>query len=167
MEIHTIETTTLEQVQIIQLIFTILLGMVLAFVAYQQWNTNRIRLRMDMYDKRYAVYRQVHDAMSILRISGMADDIVLAELVKNYHESYYLFHRKWFEIGKADIPMYLEEIAQKCTLMIEATNIVNSTSGIDKAERKRRRHQLTELMEYFTQQIERARNLFGTYLRMG
>jgi len=36
------------------------------YIAYQQWNTNRFKLKLELYDKRFAVYERVKEYLFLI-----------------------------------------------------------------------------------------------------
>ena len=151
-----------------ELIFTILLGSVLAFVAYQQWNTNRIRLRFDMYDRRYTVYKRVLEGLAKIKQEGDVDRNTFVPFLESFHESHFLFHKRRFQFLKADIPGYLDELIDKCREVDKINLDLRGKHGkISEAEGKPMNDRKMELVNDLAElQVEKARNVFATYLRI-
>ena len=152
-----------------ELIFTILLGSVLAFVAYQQWNTNRIRLRFDMYDRRYVIYKRVLEGLAKIKQKGDVDRKDLLLFLEYFNESYFLFYKRGFQLGKSDIPGYLQELMDKCREVQKINlDLRDNHKKISEAEGKWMNDRKMELVNDLAElQVKKARNVFATYLRIG
>jgi hypothetical protein len=75
------------------------------YIAYQQWRTNRQRLRLELYDRRAAVLRAVREHLSRIQQNAHVEGDSLAAFVKAAAEADFLFDRP--------LVQYLDEIYKK------------------------------------------------------
>jgi hypothetical protein len=57
-----------------QVLTTIVLGGIAAYIAYRQWRTAHHRIVLDLFDKRYQVYDALRSAMNPIYVAGAATD---------------------------------------------------------------------------------------------
>jgi len=91
--------------QVLQGLLTPTIAVVATYIAWQQWKTNEIKLRLDRYERRLAIYREV---MTIISSVVREAKCSIPELL--------LFRSKTFEaefLFGADIPQYIEEVFQR------------------------------------------------------
>ena len=51
-------------VQIMQALLTPLIAIIATYIAYQQWNTNKLKLKLDRYERRLRVYQKIVELVS-------------------------------------------------------------------------------------------------------
>jgi hypothetical protein len=54
-------------------LLTILIGVLVWWIAYEQWHVNREGLRLDLFDKRHAVFAAVRDFIVSIEREGRVD----------------------------------------------------------------------------------------------
>ncbi len=65
----------------LQLLSTIVIGLIVAYIAYQQWRTNHYRLKLDLYEKRYEVYSAV---ITIFKEALLEDNYIASKHIGKY-----------------------------------------------------------------------------------
>lgn len=91
-----------EVVEILKALLTPLIAIIATYIAWQQWNTNKLKLKLERYERRLRVYEEVKRILSLMISKA---DISLAELLKfraASAEADFLFG--------SEIPNYLDEI---------------------------------------------------------
>jgi hypothetical protein len=87
---------------------TLAVAVVIAVITYQQHLTNRLRLRHELFERRFAVFKTAQVYLSKLMHEGRLND-------ENFSEQYPLFMDAWqrsrFLFGQ-DIADYLDSIAE-------------------------------------------------------
>ena len=92
----------MKTVQILQALLTPLIAIIATYIAYQQWNTNKQKLKMEKYERGLRVYQEV---VKILRLIGRDLDPKLDDLLGF-----------WVAVAETDflfgpeIRQYIEEI---------------------------------------------------------
>ena len=85
-----------------QVVFNIVLGLTTAYIAYQQWQANTFKLRMDLYDRRLRLYQEVNKIVGIIVRDANVELPDLWAFVASTAEADFLFG--------PEIREYLEEI---------------------------------------------------------
>jgi hypothetical protein len=141
-------------------LITALIGLIAVYIAYQQWKTNRAnqetnskRLKMELYEKRFAIY---DSARTFLRDTVVTSSVTDGMLVKY-----------WAGINSArfllddELTKYLEEIERKAvdlqSIQIEAQGPNGPSKGA---------HERGELKEWFYAQISILNEKFYPYLKL-
>ena len=85
--------------------------------------------------------------------------------VGHYNESHFLFHRRFYQLWRADIPEYLKELMNNAANMQLVTTMLED-HRIRSDEKDEWANKKVKRMEYFGEQGAIARKQFGDYLRM-
>src|SRR5688500_9028509 len=72
----------------------VLLGLIAAWIAYQQYCTNRERLKMDLFEKRYQVYRGVLCFIEQAMTKGTIAIEDVRDLDRSTADAFFLFDDK-------------------------------------------------------------------------
>jgi hypothetical protein len=92
-------------IQILQALLTPAIGLFAAFIAWQQWKTNKQKLRLDKYERRMRVYEEVKKILSIvLRDAGGTTDDLL-RFRTSVSDADFLFG--------PEVPKYLDQIYER------------------------------------------------------
>ncbi|OFV99320.1 MAG: hypothetical protein A3F68_06825 [Acidobacteria bacterium RIFCSPLOWO2_12_FULL_54_10] len=69
----------MEKVQILQALLTPLIAIITTYIAYQQWNANKLKLKLERYERRLRVYQEV---VKFLRLIGRDLDPKVDDFLK-------------------------------------------------------------------------------------
>ena len=69
----------MKTVQILQALLTPLIAIIATYIAYQQWNTNKLKLKLDRYERRLRVYQKIVETLQLI---GRDLDPKLDDLLK-------------------------------------------------------------------------------------
>jgi hypothetical protein len=86
-------------------LLTPLIAIVTTYVAWQQWQTNRQKLILDRYDRRFHVYEEVRKILSIIHRDGKASYEDLLKFRRAVSEADFLFG--------PEISEYIDEIYKR------------------------------------------------------
>lgn len=80
-------------------ILNYLIALIAAWIAYQQWKTNRDKLRLDLYNKRFDIYSKTiifYQALLSYDASKPDEDFssIHKDFIKSCRESQFLFSKK-------------------------------------------------------------------------
>ncbi len=92
-------------IQVFQAFLTPLIAILAVFIALQQWRTNHLRLKLELYDRRLAVYEEVKKILGIIIREA---DVSFEDLLKfrsSVTQADFLF-------GK-EVSIYLDEIYKR------------------------------------------------------
>ncbi len=76
------------------------IAILVAVIAYRQWRTAHYRLKLDMFEKRYAIHAATRDLMATIVTSGQVDNAKLVDFVYGIRQA------RWL-LGK-DVAHYLD-----------------------------------------------------------
>src|SRR5262245_41643961 len=77
------------------------IAIVPAYIAWQQWQTNRNKLKLDLYERRFKAFAALRDVLGKMYTTG-TDETTLLQLVTQTQEVEFLFDD--------DIKNYAEEV---------------------------------------------------------
>ncbi|MDP3515507.1 MAG: hypothetical protein Q8S20_22410, partial [Sulfuritalea sp.] len=86
-------------------LLTPLIAIVATYVAWQQWQTNRLKFILDRYDRRLRVYEEVRKILSIILRDAKASYEDLLKFRTAVSEADFLFG--------PEVPEYIDEIYKR------------------------------------------------------
>lgn len=92
-------------ISIFQGSLTPLIAVVATYIAWQQWQTNKGKLKLDRYDRRLRIYEEVRKILSIILRDANANNDDLLKFRAAVSEADFLFG--------PEIPAYLDEIFKR------------------------------------------------------
>jgi hypothetical protein len=105
-------------------LLTPLIALIASYIAIQQWRTNKEKLRLDLYDKRFAVYENTLALYRMLMSETLLTEKekidIQSNFIKSYRESQFLFS------DSDGITKLLGDISSK-------TPVINNILSIHKA----------------------------------
>ncbi len=136
---------------------TSLIAVIAVWIAYQQFQTAREKLKLDLYEKRFCVFETVLGFVSLLALHQKpeAEDVIRLDRAKL--TSLFLFG--------PEVPEYIQSVRDKAQTLTQLdgrrNEIVQLGGGDLLTETKRSQD---ELLSWFDKQREECRRLFGKYL---
>ena len=70
---------------------TIIAASIVGYVAYKQWNTSRQQLQLNLFDKRYEIYKKTQYYLSSIMGKGKSDPESMRAFIPAIHDSKFLF----------------------------------------------------------------------------
>lgn len=149
----------LEVVNIFSALLTPTIAIIATYVAVQQYQLTKLKIRFELYDRRSAAYQAVVNFVSSITRTGKVEEAALREFVRNSAESHFLF--------RSDVRQYMELLYRKAlTLELASRNCEREKTAAGMSERAvEDEHQ--ELLQWFNGQFEVAREKFRKYLDLG
>ena len=148
---------TKEALRLLSGLLTPLIAVVAAYIAYQQYRTNELKLRLDLYQVRFKVFRALMDFIGSVVSERNISAAVVRQFDAETNESSFLF-------GK-DISEYLALVRGKAE---EITTINAQIEPLMQYERNEERTRLTrdkvKLIEWFYAQLPISKAKFAEYL---
>lgn len=131
---------------------TLVIAGAVAYVAMKQENTNALRLKLELYDRRIQVYEAVKSFLSIFPIQEIKQEHI-KDLYINGSQADFLFGA---EIGK-----YIDELYKRGLHLITLNKRVETGSATDDDYKK-----IEEELNWFPKQFDAARDKFQKYLNL-
>ena len=126
------------------------------WIAYQQYRTNRSKLRLDLYERRFRVFDAVRDLLATVGRDGAFELKDLQDFVAGTSEATFLFG--------ADIVAYIEELRLKAADLRRVHRTLADTALPVGPERSQAATDDAELIKWFTEQFEESKRRFAKYL---
>lgn len=141
-------------------LLTPLIAIVMTYIAWQQWKTNKQKLKLDRYDRMLLIYKEVIKLISIIIRDGDIDYIDLQYFRVAVSEADFLFKP---EIGK-----YINDLNNKS---IELRKINDKYKKSCQGKQKDYNHSeivdnTHELLTWFSKQPLEAKSIFSKYLNI-
>ena len=136
---------------------TPLIAVIATWIAYQQYHTNRLKLKFDMYEKRLKIYQALMDFIgTVTSFPEMkVEEVKKFDIARS--ESVFLF-------GK-DIPQYLQTVRDQAAAI---TMLNSQIKELMSDERVPARTELVneklKIIDWFYKQVEIAQGKFSRYL---
>ena len=127
-----------------------------AWIAFRQWQIARNKLKLDLYDKRMAVYEVVRKALSVATSHGKLSHDDEIEYLTGIRTAKWLFGPK--------VATYLEETLWHKIVDFGLHNTMSSSSSGD--ERTKHVHARAETMKWLMAQYKEIDNLCAPYLQL-
>ena len=127
------------------------------YVAWQQWNTNRNRLKLELFDRRYEVFRAAVDIIDhVMREATIRDDEIAERFIRASRYSEFLFDDNVYN--------YLGELRDKLVRWRVLTRRLEAMpEGEERIEMVRKER---ELIEWLIEQIPVIRRKLKPFLKL-
>jgi hypothetical protein len=70
--------------QVLSALLTPTIAVIVAIIAYRQWKTAQNRLKLDLFDRRFAVYDAARNLLSSVMTSGEAKNDEMLKFLRSY-----------------------------------------------------------------------------------
>jgi len=134
---------------------TILIGAFVAFIAYQQCRLSAEKFKLDLFEKRFSVYKGTQVFLSYILKEAKFELEQLFQFRADTQDAVFLFDE--------DITDYLKEIDSKA---LELWSLQKTLEGVSRGEERTRLCQKeTELLTWLTDQLPKLKEVFSPYLK--
>lgn len=134
---------------------TVIIGLSVAVVAYQQYRLAKDKLRLDLFEKRFSVYKGVQVFLTKVMSKGRVEQDDLFEFRAATQDAVFLFEE--------DIPEFIKSLDEKA---LTVNTIGEQLEGIPRGEeRSRLVGQRSEGLRWLWGQLPHLKDVFGPYLR--
>ena len=143
----------------IQAVSTILIGVVVAYVAWQQWKTARAKFRLDYFDRRFRVYEA---AMSLAATVGSGELTlepleIIHQFLRRTREVVFLFDE--------EIELLLKEMHREALALIMGTEKLQATA-LSEEERQDSQALLLQRHKWFQKKLDEMPGTFRRFLKI-
>jgi hypothetical protein len=134
---------------------TILVGAFVACIAYQQYRISAEKFKLDLFDRRFSVYKGTQVFLSHILKEAKFELEQLFQFRADTQDAVFLFDD--------DIMNYLKEIDSKA---LEFRGLQMTLEGVPRGEERTRLCQKeTELLTWLTDQLPKLKEVFSPYLK--
>ncbi|MGE0882757.1 MAG: hypothetical protein AB7P14_04385 [Blastocatellales bacterium] len=147
-----------EILKISQGLLTPVIGIIATYIAWQQWKTNKNKLRLDKYEKMLQVYKEVVRYISVGIRDANYDDNELMTFRSKVTEADFLFGD---EVSK-----YIDELHQRSVSLSRWNKEYRDHSQSKPVgyDHKNVVDEMHKELAWVSSQLEPARNIFKKYL---
>lgn len=138
-------------------LLTPLIAVIATWIAYQQFQTNRLKLKFDMYEKRLKIYQALMDFIgTVISFPEMkVEEVKKFDVARS--ESVFLF-------GK-DIPQYLQTLRDQAAAITTLNSQIQELMSNERSpDRTNLVNEKLKIIDWFYKQLEVAQERFSQYL---
>ena len=141
-------------------ILTLIIAAIAVYIAWQQWKTNAMRLRLDTYDRRLRVYQEIKKILSLALRDGALKLEDLQQFISGAAEADFLFG--------PEIPEYVNEIYKRGLDLWSAheRRRVPREERPDNYDPKKLADEKNAALTWLTGELPHAKEKFKKYLDM-
>lgn len=151
--------TALRIAQIVNALGTVLIGCVVAWIAYQQFRTSRNSFQLSTYDRRRKVFYALQDVLSRIQQEGKPNRDMLNPLLEVMIESSFLFNDK--------IPDYLTTVRQNILKSCRLRDRLFGDHALPSGDaRDQAQEEYEQLEQWFHDQFKHSRELFRKQMKL-
>lgn len=147
-------------IDVFSALLTPLIALIAVYIAYQQWQTNRRKLELELYDGRLRVYQTVAQFVSNVVADASLEQQDLSDLWRNTAEADFLFG--------SDVRDYLKELTAHAIKLRKWNSQYRDRSQVppEGYDHSKVSEGMDREVRWFADQSEEARQLFGKYLNL-
>lgn len=138
------------------LVIAMLAGGLGGYIAWRQWRTAQDRLKLDLFDRRFAIYGALMKFLNSVQREGRVDDVELFEFLGETRNTKWLLNH--------EIDTYFDEIRKKAD-EYRSINIRLRTLP-DGDERERQGHASSAIISWMLSQFSAANPKFEPFLKL-
>ncbi|MFC1764063.1 hypothetical protein ACFL6U_18565 [Planctomycetota bacterium] len=134
---------------------TVIIAAIIAYIAWQQHELAKDRFKLDLFDKRFAVYKGAQVLLTRISQKASSDIDMLFEFRKDTQDSAFLFDDSITEYLKT-----LDKIALELDCII--SELQGELSSKDKSQKRKRKR---ELVKSAIEELPKLKDVFAPYLK--
>jgi hypothetical protein len=135
-------------------IATLIVGLIVGYIAWQQWQVAKAKLRLDLFDRRYKVFDATRKFLVVIVKNARFDDSQLLDFCAGTSDTEFLFGR--------DVVDYLTQIRTRALDARAHHEELQATPVGD--ERSRRVHAKQDQILWLGEQLGTMTKTFSPYL---
>jgi hypothetical protein len=141
-------------------LLTPIIAAMAVYIARQQWRTNHLKLKYDLYERRLAVYYAAMDFLACIIRNAKPSDEEMLTFLRKTRDTCFLFDSKLAD--------YIEELFKKsCDLRAQDSGLHEQASDMPVGkERTRLVEENTKLLKWYCDQSNLIRDKFAKYMSL-
>lgn len=140
-------------------LLTPVIAVLATYIAWQQWQTNRLRVKHDLYERRLVIYSALIQFLSVIGRNAQASNAEAAIFLQNTRESCFLFG--------TDIPDYLNTVYLNWVELCKQETMLEGSHRLPVGEaRSKMVDENDELLKWFNDQFDIGREKFAPYMTL-
>lgn len=143
-----------------QLLPTVIIAVIVAYIAWQQYQVNLNRLKLDLLDRRMEIYDALSDLLGGVFRHAKVNDETLLKYRRDIRMSEFLYRKEFHE--------FLDEFFMRGIGLAQFGSAMNELRGADDPDSKKlyqeAAKQKSEALKWVTSQGDRIQEMFRPYL---
>jgi len=132
-------------------------AIIAGLIAYRQWATARNKLKLDLFDKRFAIFTELKRFVSLVVVRGKATDEDIYNFAIGTREASWLLDD--------EIQKYIDEEVHEKALDLQTLR--SELEGVPVGEERNANvRQQAEIKKWFAAQLPYIKTLFDPYLKL-
>ena len=145
-------------IEILSALLTPVIAVVTTYIAIQQFRTNQAKFKLEMFEKRYAIYSEIKTYIQLSVREGTVTHGAILELNEQTHDVFFLFDES--------VDRYIAELRSNGARLIYLNSCLSDQAlGIGE-ERSRLAEESAQIHTWFGAQLEQAKQVFKRFLRI-
>jgi hypothetical protein len=148
----------IQLIQLLSALLTPVIAVVTTYIAVQQYRTSRLKIKLEMFEKRYIVYQGVKDfILSAMREANLSNDDFF-KLNEETQDAFFLFDKR--------VDKYIDELRSKGSRLRCLNERLSDQSLPIGEERSKLAEEDAELNTWFGNQLLESKQVFKKHLRV-
>lgn len=128
----------------------------LAWLAYKDYQTKTEQFKLDLYDRRYKIYKAIENLLRDIMRDGKADSKSMNQFVADANEREFLFDE--------EVPMYIDNLRKKAIHLQYLERMLDDSNLPVGNKRTKLAEEQCDLLGWFDGQFDVSKNMFKKYL---
>jgi hypothetical protein len=148
----------IQLIQLLSALLTPVIAVVTTYIAVQQYRTSRLKFKLELFEKRYAVYQGVKNfILSAVREANLSNDDFF-KLNEETQDAFFLFDER--------VDKYIDELRSKGSRLRSLNERLSDQSLPIGEERSKLAEEDAELNTWFGNQLLESKQVFKKHLRV-
>ena len=148
----------IQLIQLLSALLTPVIAVVTTYIAVQQYRTSRLKFKLEMFEKRYAIYQGVKNfILSAVREANLSNDDFF-KFNEETQDAFFLFGER--------VEKYIDELRSKGSRLRYLNERLSDQSLPIGEERSKLAKEDAELNTWFGNQLLESKQVFKKYLRV-
>ena len=145
-------------IQLLSALLTPVIAVVTTYIAIQQYRTSRLKFKLELFEKRYAIYQGVKKfILSAVREANLSNDDFF-KLNEETQDAFFLFDER--------VDKYTDDLRSKGARLKYLNERLSDQSVSIGEERSKLAEEDAELNTWFGNQLFESKQVFKKYLRV-
>ena len=143
-------------IEVLSGLLTPLIAVLAAYIAWQQWRTNRLRLKHELFDRRYALYEKIAGFIAEILVKGKVTANAETRFLQETKSVIFLFDK--------EIQEFTEEIYRKAVDLHALEATLDNLNVDERALNDAKQH---AIKDWFSSQLDGCTLRFSRSLSLG
>jgi hypothetical protein len=146
----------MEMTQTVAALLTPVIAVITTYIAIEQHRINRLKVRLDLFDKRYAIYQGVKKFILFVCHKGNASDLALSTFNEETQDAFFVCGRR--------VERYIDELRSKAARLMYLEKEIERTPAEPVGARTDLTSEAADLRIWFGHQLGESKTVFRRYL---